>query len=159
VSDVTNFHFLEGDLRRDEGVVLRVYDDATGQPIIPGSHVFGHPTIGIGRALDVNGITEDEATDLLWADMAAYAEELIKLPWFETLDQTRRRAIMNMRHQLGLAGLLAFQRMIAALEVQNYTLAAAEGMDSQWARVQSPQRALRVMALLEHGDPDAAGVV
>jgi lysozyme len=158
MSDVTNFHALEADLRRDEGVVLRVYDDATGQPIIPGSHVFGHPTIGVGRALDVHGISEDEATDLLWADMARYAEELMPLPWFAALDQARRRAVMNMRHQLGLAGLLAFKNMIAALEVQNYTLAAAEGMDSQWARVQSPQRALRVMALLEHGDPDA-GVV
>jgi lysozyme len=151
--DAVDLRLLEVDLRHDESTVLRVYDDANGHPIVPGSHVIGHPTIGIGRALDVNGISDDEATDMLWADMARYAEELMPLPWFAGLDRGRRRAVMNMRHQMGLNGLLGFRKMIAAIGVGNYVAAAAAGLDSQWARTQSPARAVRVMALLEHGDP------
>jgi lysozyme len=146
-------------LRRDEGVLLQVYDDANGQQIVPGYRLVGHPTIGVGRALDVHGISQDEATDLLWADMAKYAEELMPLPWFAALDPARRRAIMNMRHQLGLGGLLLFKNMIVCLEAKDYTAAAIAGGKSQWARTQSPQRAQRVLALLEHGDPDKTEAV
>jgi lysozyme len=152
-ASAVDYRLMEVELRRDEKTVLRVYDDATGHPIIPGSHVIGHPTIGVGRALDTCGITDDEATDLLWGNMAEYSGELMALPWFVGLDRGRRRAIMNMRHQMGLAGLLQFRRMIAAIEAGDLAAAAAAGLDSQWARTQSPVRAQRVMALLEHGDP------
>ena len=45
----------------DEGVRLRVYDDATGEPLHPGMTLKGHPSIGYGRALDVNGISLKES--------------------------------------------------------------------------------------------------
>lgn len=61
-------------LRAEEGLRLTVYDDATGKPIKPGTLVKGHPTIGIGRALDVNGITEAEAEYLKANDVAKITE-------------------------------------------------------------------------------------
>jgi GH24 family phage-related lysozyme (muramidase) len=59
-------------LEREEGLRTLVYDDATGKPIGPGSVVQGHPTIGIGRALDVNGITAVEADFLLENDATTW---------------------------------------------------------------------------------------
>ena len=41
-------------LTDEEALRFVVYDDATGRPIVPGTHVIGHPSIGIGRALDVH---------------------------------------------------------------------------------------------------------
>jgi GH24 family phage-related lysozyme (muramidase) len=37
-----------------EGRRAQAYDDATGQPITPGSIIEGHPTLGIGFNLDAS---------------------------------------------------------------------------------------------------------
>lgn len=47
-------------LMGEEGKRNFVYDDATGHAIGPGTHCVGHPTIGVGRALDVHGISMSE---------------------------------------------------------------------------------------------------
>lgn len=138
------------ELKADEGVRLVVYDDATGRTIGPGSAVIGHPTIGVGRALDVTGISPVEASTMLLSDVSTYLVELRKLPWFVAMDATRQRSIVNMRHQLGLRGLMRFRAMIDRIENGSWQAAAAEGLDSEWAR-QSPVRAERVMAQLATG--------
>ena len=50
-----------------EGMILKVYDDSTGQEVGAGDILVGHPTIGVGRniAKDGLGISEDEAKSLL----------------------------------------------------------------------------------------------
>ena len=47
-------------LTADEGMRLDLYDDKTSKTIKPGSVVEGHPTIGVGRALDVFPLTREE---------------------------------------------------------------------------------------------------
>ena len=64
------------ELTRDEGQLLTVYDDATGAAIKPGTSVKGHPTIGIGRALDVHGISAAEAAYLLGNDIDGIVAQL-----------------------------------------------------------------------------------
>lgn len=139
------------ELIRDEGARACVYDDATGLPIRPGSHVAGHPTIGVGRALDVAGLRDAEVAYLLSQDIAAYLAELQPWRWFAAMDPARQRAVVNMRHQLGLAGLLGFTHMIAAITQGDWHRAAVEARCSKWA-IECPERAARVLALLEHGD-------
>jgi lysozyme len=148
---------MVAELSRDEGGNrLHVYDDATGHDLVPGTLLIGHPTIGIGRALDTHGISLGEGQGLLANDLNAYLMELRPLPWFAALDPIRQRAIINMRHQLGLSGLLSFRQMIAAITRQDWAAAVAAGMASKWATVQSPARARRVLAQLRDGTAPAA---
>lgn len=141
---------MVAELTRDEGVRLRVYDDATGEPLTPGKLLIGHPTIGVGRALDVNGISQAESDAMLESDIEHYIGELMGYAWFLTMDPVRQRAVVNMRHQLGLHGLLGFSKMIAAIERQDWADAFAEGHNSAWYR-QTPWRAERVLLQLRDG--------
>src|SRR5580765_1328046 len=92
------------ELQQDEGLRLFVYDDATGQPIVPGSRVVGHPTIGYGRALDVTGITKGEAATLLANKIVEIQTILEKLSWYVGLDDVRRGVILNLTYNMGLKG-------------------------------------------------------
>jgi lysozyme len=138
-------------LAREEGLRLTVYDDATGRPLLPGSVLVGHPTIGIGRCLDRRGITEAEAFALLENDVAAVRAEVARaLPWSAALSETRRTVLQAMAFQMGIAGLLKFTATLAAVRRADYA-AAAEGMlASAWAR-QTPARAARMAALMRQG--------
>ncbi len=140
---------LIADLLRDEGLRLYVYDDANGQPIRPGYTLKGHPTIGIGRALDVHGISRDEAEALLSNDIeAVYAEITQRLPWFSQLDDARQRALCNVAFNVGVSGLLQFHEMLAALNQRNYRQAAKSLLESKLG-AQSTSRAQRLALLLE----------
>jgi lysozyme len=146
-----NFDLLTKELTQAEGLRLTVYDDATGEPIKPGSHVQGHPTIGIGRALDVKGISPTEANSLLLNDMHAVGNSLYQyFSWFESLDDVRQVVLASMCFQMGLHGLLAFTKMLNAIERGDYKDAAAEMLDSTWAR-QTPARAQRLAAMMKTG--------
>lgn len=149
-----DLELMQAELLRDEDMVLHVYDDATGRLIRPGSIIIGHPTIGVGRCLDEDGLTEGEALTLLANDIGLYVHQLGGFAWFRNLDAVRQRAIVNMRHQLGMNGLLEFHDMIAALERCDWTAAVAAGRASQW-HVHSFARAERVLALI---DPDSTPV-
>lgn len=139
---------LAAELIRDEGLCLAVYDDATGLPLRPGMELVGHPTIGIGRALDVNGITADEAHLLLANDIARVEGELQKaLPWFAALDDARQRVLVNMAFNLGTAGLLRFHDTLRYAQEGRYELAARAMQDSGWYR-QVGGRALRLVAVM-----------
>jgi len=128
-------------IKRHEGAVRSgdrhvVYDDATGQPIRPGTHVRGNPTIGYGRLVtDGNGISEYEAEDLLRNDVANVRAQLDRrLPWWnQQLDTTRQQAVLEMAFNMGVGGLLSFKNMLAALEAGDHETAAKEALASRWA--------------------------
>lgn len=142
---------LAADLARDEELRLTVYDDATGKPLRAGDTLKGNPTIGFGRCLSSLGITEDEARTLLANDLSRIRFELdTTLPWWRGLSEGRQRALANMAFNLGIRRLLGFQAMLAALKAGNYRIAAAEALDSAWAR-EVGERARRIAALLENG--------
>lgn len=139
----------------DEGTRLKVYDDATGLPIGPGYTLKGHPTIGIGRALDVNGITSNEAQTLFDNDVSGVEKSLNEYEWWNALDPMRQAVITSMAFNLGLHGLLHFPKMIAALTREDWATAEAECLDSGAAR-QLVSRYERYAAILNTGVmPDA----
>ncbi len=83
-------------IKKDEGLVLHVYDDS-----------LGYSTIGYGRLVDRRkggGISQDEATFLLNNDVQAklYALENA-IPWITGLDDARKGVLLNMSFQLGIA--------------------------------------------------------
>ena len=142
---------LIADLTRDEGLRLTVYDDATGQPIRPGSVVKGHPTIGIGRCLDTHGIDIDEAVDLLGNDIDATAGALdAALPWWRELAPARQSVLINMAFNLGVGGLLSFAHTLAAIRAGDYACAAEDMLASAWAG-QVGERAKRLAQIMATG--------
>jgi hypothetical protein len=155
ITDITSL------LTFEEGDRLFVYDDQTGKPITKGSHCFGNPTIGRGRALNIEGISEAESTYLLNNDVAHWRAELGQFSWYTNLDQVRRDAIVNMAHAQGVAGVEGYHDMIAALVKEHAeTVAALQAQDwkaardavltSHWAG-EDPERATRCANMLWSG--------
>jgi len=131
---------LKTELVRDEGMRLKPYTDTVGKV-----------TIGVGRNLDDVGISETEALDMLDADIDRSIEDLERnLPWLFERPEPVQRALVNMCFNLGWPRLSGFRKMLAALEAGDYDTAAAEALDSRWAR-QVGARAERIAALFREG--------
>lgn len=141
---------MANELARDEGIRGRVYDDATGEEIRPGSVVIGHPTIGVGRALDIDGLWAAEIAAMLQHDLMSYRAELGLFAWYVALDPVRQRVFVNMRHQLGRDGLLGFHELIQAVTAKDWPEAARQGLLSRW-HTQAPERSARLMEMLRTG--------
>ena len=138
-------------LKGFEGLRLTVYDDATGAPIVPGSHVVGHPTIGYGRCLDTHGISKDEAESLFNNDVVSHGLDLARaLPWVRNLDEVRRAVLVEMTFQMGVAGVLEFRNALRHIQAGEFADAAKEMLASKWAE-QTPNRAHRLSVQLETG--------
>lgn len=148
---------LKTELGRDEGVCTEPYDCPAGAR-----------TTGVGRNLDANPLTAAEvrvighdgrtkpisrgnAFWLLDNDINRTRGDLDRaLPWWKTLDEVRRRALINMAYNLGVPRLLGFRKMLAALKAGSYEAAAREAMDSLWSR-QVGDRAQRIAHMLRYG--------
>ncbi len=142
---------LQEQLIRDECVKLFVYDDANDNPVVPGYTLVGHPTIGIGRALDVHGISMAEALYLNNDDIKDVQNGLLdSLPWLANLDVVRFAALENMAFNLGVNGLLQFTETLAALKMGNYDMAAHLMLQSEWAK-QVGNRAQRLSKQIATG--------
>lgn len=128
-------------LRADEGLRLFPYLDTVGKL-----------TIGYGRNLTDNGITQPEAEAMLEHD-ALLAEHWCRasFPWFDGLNEARQIVLVSMMFNLGRAKLLAFTEMIAALKVGNYQAAALAMLDSRWAQ-QVKDRAVRLAQMMQEGE-------
>lgn len=138
-------------LRREEGLRLKVYDDATGKPVVPGYTMKGHPTIGIGRALDVQGLTEEECELLLMNNVATYMKEVPSaVPNWARLSTTRKAVLICMAFQMGVPGLKTFKNTLADIGRGDYAAAATRMLQSKWAQ-QTPARAKRMAELMRRG--------
>jgi lysozyme len=93
----------------------------------------GYLTIGVGRNLDAKGISESEAMTLFQSDMADAARIAAQIPEFDALVPCRRAVLINMTYNMGKK-VMQFKRMRTAMRVHNWDLAAAEMLDSKWAK-------------------------
>jgi lysozyme len=107
-------------------------------------------TIGWGRNLEDNGISQEEADFLFDNDFANCERELSQCSWYRDQPEGVQAALINMCFNLGFPRLKGFKRMIAALKAKNYTLAAQEALNSRWA-TQVGQRAKDVAVMLREG--------
>jgi lysozyme len=130
---------LEDMLLRHEGLRLKPYKCTAGKL-----------TIGIGRNLEDNGITEAEARMMLQYDIQIAKTQLVKYKWFTELSDVRKDVIVDMVFNLGLSRFLAFKKTIQLLEAKDYEGAAAEILQSKWAS-QVGERALELSAMLLTG--------
>ncbi len=120
---------LLNQLRRHEGLRLKPYHCSEN-----------FLSLGYGRNLDTNGISEAEAEFMLLNDLLACESELKNEGWYNQLDEVRRAVILNMAFNLGKPTLLKFRKLIGALSDDDYETASKEmvtGSDgvspSKWA--------------------------
>ena len=108
-------------------------------------------TIGVGRNLEDKGLTDDEIMYLLENDIKEAEQDLEQFDWYSKLKWERKRAVIDMRINLGLRGLLSFKKMIAKIESEEWEEAAYEMLDSKWA-AQVGMRSERLAKMMRTGE-------
>lgn len=131
-------------LRGDEGERAHVYQDH-----------LGFWTIGVGRLVDKrkegSGLRSHEIAYLLNNDIDDRIDALTRrLPWFQDLDDARKGVLLNMSFQMGVEGLLGFERTLALIRDGKYENAAHAMLQSKWAK-QTPARAKRMADQMRSG--------
>ncbi|MCH8290200.1 lysozyme [Candidatus Poribacteria bacterium] len=119
-----NIQNLIETLKRHEGLELKPYTDTVGKL-----------TIGVGRNLSDNGISELEADFLLENDiMNAYSDlvDVIGLKTFDELGEIRQGVLINMIFNLGKPRFRTFKKMIAAVKADDPEEVAVQMQDSRW---------------------------
>lgn len=110
-------------IKKHEGLRLKPYLDS-----------LNILSIGWGRNLRDNGISEDEAAYLLSNDIKAVIANVLRvLPWVNTLDAPRRDVIFEMAFNMGVNGLLTFRHTLRLIEQGQYGAAADAMLKSKWA--------------------------
>jgi GH24 family phage-related lysozyme (muramidase) len=130
-------------LKRHEGVRSTVYVCSAG-----------YETIGVGRNISATGLglSEDEVDYLLQNDIERVIKELsAEYRWFNSLDDVRKDAMIDISFNLGATRLRGFKRALAAMEVADYTTAAKEFLDSKWSR-DVKGRATELCYMIETGE-------
>lgn len=144
-------------LIRHEGLELEPYRDTEGKL-----------TIGVGRCVDTNPlseeevaiighdcrskpITRDQAMFLLDNDINKSCKNILShLSWAENIDPLRLEVLIEMCFQLGIKGLLNFKNTLACLEAGDVDGAVRNMLQSRW-HAQTPARAEELATLMAKG--------
>ena len=122
-------------IKRHEGLRLKPYTDTTG-----------NITIGYGRNLTSNGITNLEAELMFEHDLAEAEDNIFKVfPHY--IPGRKWMALVDMMFNLGLTRFLTFKKMIAAIEQGDWEQASKEVLDSRYAE-QVGQRAVEIAEMI-----------
>ena len=107
----------------------------------------GHLTVGYGLNLEA-GITETEARAVLAIRADSTLAKLDRrLTWFRAAPSNHRVALADMGYELGIDGLLKFDRFLALVAADSIDAAVEDAQGTAWAR-QVPPRARSVLRLL-----------
>lgn len=119
-------------LIKNEGLVCQPYHCSAGKL-----------TIGVGRNLEANGISEDEAMYLLENDIKRVVDNLDK-NWsvWRQLPIPCQEVAIDCTFQMGITGWMNFRRTRALMEMGAYLEASEEILRSKYA-AQTPNRAAR----------------
>ena len=139
---------LKEEIISDEGCVLKVYRDH-----------LGYFTVGVGHLItpkdeewgtdEGTPITQTRSDELLFHDLnivLTECEEHFHQNWTHWPEEVKL-IIANMAFNLGMTRLKKFQKMLNAINAEDYKTAAKEGLDSRWAK-QVYNRAKRLMGRL-----------
>lgn len=110
-------------IKKHEGLRLKPYRCSVGKL-----------TIGYGRNLSDNGITLEEAEQLLQHNIDEVIQQAQTLLFFSTLNEVRQAVIVDMIFNMGLPRFQKFKKTIALIEQQAWQAAANEMLNSRWAR-------------------------
>ena len=129
-------------------MALALIEHHEGRRAFPYYDSVGKISIGIGRNLADRGLSDDEISLLFLNDMRLSRQICQQLfVNFDSIAPTRQAALLSMAFNLGAPRLGKFQNMRAAIAADDWRLAAAEALESKWAR-QLPARAAEIAGLL-----------
>ena len=113
----------------EEGFRSRPYQDTEG--------VW---TIGHG----ITHITEEESRAVVMMKLRVLRDRIRgQLHWYDSSPTTVQNVLTHMAYQLGLHGMLQFNKTLSHLVNQDYRAASIEMLISKWAK-QTPARAKRL---------------
>ena len=137
--DDTDYEKLLNQLIRLEGSKLAPYADVEGRLIVADERY--------AESAGVSGRT----VAVLEADVRRVAGELHD-QWrgFAALDGVRQRVVVHMAFSMRVTGLLAMDRLVAALELGHWEKAVEEILISHWAK-RDKRRALVLAEMLHTG--------
>ena len=120
-------------LIKNEGLALQVYKCKND-----------FLTLGVGRNLDANGISEDEAMYLLENDIKRVIDNLDK-NWqvWRSFPTPAQEVCIDCTFQMGITGWMNFRRTRALMEMGSWLEASEEILRSKYATVDTPNRAAR----------------
>lgn len=143
---MTTPHLIE-DLKRDEGLRLKAYEDTQGVWTIG----YGHAHVAPGTIW-----TQGQAEDVLASDAALACATLDQhVGWWRNLDDARQDVLANLCFNMGWGdgarGLSSFHHTLELIRTGQYGSAAITLLASQWAR-EVKGRANRLAAQLRSGE-------
>ena len=127
-------------LKKHEGLCLKPYRCTAGKL-----------TIGYGRNIEDNGISQTEAEQMLYNDIQTCYGECSKFGFWNKLNEARQAALIDMCFNLGISRLKQFKKMLAAVDKGDYKTASKEMLDSNWAR-QVKSRSTELAQIMEKGE-------
>ena len=106
-----------------EGLVLKSYVCPTG-----------YTSVGVGRNLETNGITEEEAMYLLNNDIKTVIKKLDKhwITW-RKLPNTAQYVCIDLVFNMGINTFMSFRRTRSYMELNEWEKAGDELLDSKYA--------------------------
>jgi lysozyme len=147
--DDLDYHHLVAQLTRHEGFRLRHYQDVGGNLSV--SRGARHP--------QRRTVTTVETTTALESDLRRIACELERqLPAFGKLDAVRQRVLLHIAFNVGVGHLLTMRKLIAAVGVRHWPVAADEMLLSSWS-AEDKARARVLAEMMRTGRDEQSGRV
>ena len=144
----TEGEVMQLDLQKKATELLKKQEGFRGRPY---RCPAGKLTIGYGRNLDDNPLTQQEGEFLLQGDIAKAGEQLQHEFFWSKLDNTRKSVLISMVINMGYRGYFMFQKMRSALDRGDYNEAANQILASKMA-TQTGNRAASIAEMMRKGD-------
>lgn len=121
-----------------------------GYKLHPYTDTMGHISIGIGRNLDSRGVLPTEIDMMCEHDMQYFYDQIDShFTWFAKLNTARQIALIDMCF-MGFKKFITFEKMLIALQKEDYETAANEILNSEYA-TQVGQRAKDLADIIRRG--------
>ena len=141
-------------LKIDEGVVYKIYNDHLGYPTFGVGHLVLESDEEHGQEVGTP-VSEERVNEAFEKDLDTAISECKVLygetTWTMDFPDEVQEILVNMMFNMGRPRLSQFKNFTKALEEENWSKAAVEGRDSLWHR-QVTNRAERLMLRLEKVD-------
>ena len=110
-------------IKEHEGLKLKLYKCPAGRL-----------TIGYGHNIEDNGLSKSACEYILYDDIDEAKKNLYTIfgsEFFESLNDLKKIALIDMMFNLGLSKFLTFKRFIFAVETRNWSNASKEVINSR----------------------------
>lgn len=140
-------------------IARQLISEEEGRRAQPYYDHLGYVTWGVGHLADPRRAcpVPPQVIDLMFdIDYQEKFNQACMIPGFAALNEVQQAIVISMVFQMGMEpfdgdGYKDFSKFLAALARGDVKKAAAEGLDSKWAKSDTPRRAQRQMKMLASG--------